>query len=499
MADVPHQTLTVRDPGLGVSPEISDTFVFVGTSSKGTINTFGFVNDPAQVVDALGQGPLAEDLCHFLAIAGGPAAYIKTAHVGNEGVVTMGTVVRGSTDNGTCVVAASATDPDGPYDRYETAKIEITKSGALGVAEFRYTLDGSSYSPAMIVPSGGTYLIPNTGLDATFAVAVASPSTPTFAAGTVFPFGTTANHYDVTQVSAALDALVAATDEVAVIVLCGREDTPADGATMHAAVNVYMTTLANGFKFAGLIMDSGVPAMSGAEFNFTTTKTAWVNAISAQSRTAACFSGVTRISQKPFVGWSNIHTSFVGPVAARAGSANLSSHLGRFADSSLPGVTAIDYDEERENQGMSAAKFITPRTWIGARGFYINKDHLRSPNGSDFTNWPRRRIMDVALSVTQKANQPYMNTKVRVLTDGTGRIDPKEAERREGTINNALRDALLSPKDAEGNQGHVAAVRYVIDRNNNVLTSNKVLGRVAIVPDPYSEEISTEIGFAASV
>jgi len=493
MAAVPKQTLTVRDPGLGVVPDAVTTFVYVGTSELGTVGEINYFANKGQVLDELGQGPLSEALCVALDIAGGPVIGIKLDHTGDEGVVTMGTPVRAQSPASDGAV--DVTELTGPFDAYEDGIVEITLGGELGVAEFRYTLDGTSWSPSLIVPSGGDYVIPNAGIQIEFTAGTA----PSFDAGDRFPFSTTANHYDTTALATAITALSESNEEFVCLVLTGREATPADGATMFAAVDTHMTSLENLFKYAGAIMDSGIPAVSGGEFVFATTKTAWVNAISAKSRVAACFSGVRRVSSKPFVGWSNIHRSFVDDVAARAAAANLSSHLGRFADGPLTGVTAIDYDEEKEGQGMSAAKFITPRTWQGAGGFFINKDNLRSPNGSDFTNWPRRRIMDVALDTTQKALQPFMNTKIRVLTDGTGRIDPRAATRIEEKVNAALTARLLTPLDAEGNVGHVAAVRYSINTEANILGTGQVPGTVGMVPDPYAEEITTELGFAAQV
>src|SRR5690606_4691435 len=129
-------------------------------------------------------------------------------------------------------------------------RIEITVAGDLGDAEFRYRLDGETWSPSIIVPSGGVYTIPNTGLKATFAVG-AGPSDPTYDLGDYFPSSTTASHYDTTTLGAAMDVARAANDLFAVLVLCGREADTEDGATLFAALDVHMTSLENARKYVG--------------------------------------------------------------------------------------------------------------------------------------------------------------------------------------------------------------------------------------------------------
>lgn len=496
MAAVPNQTLSVRDPGLGIVAEVPENTLFFGASSKGTENVLVYYNTPGDVVDALGQGPLTEDLCTFLSIAGGPALAIKVAHTGNEGAITIGTPARVGTSDGTCVVSASSTQAVGPYDEYAII-FEITVSGDLGDGEFRYTLDnGGNYSASIIIPSGGTFEIPNTGLKCVFASVASDPD---FDLGDSFGFTCTANHYDTTQLAAAITVAKESTDSFANVVLCGREASSSDGATMFAAIDVHMTTLENAFKYAGVIMDSGVPELSGDDYDFPTIKAAWVNAISAKSRVAVCFGELTHVSQKSFVGWGLLSRGLVGDVAARIGSVSISNHLGRFSDGPLPGVTAITYDEEKNGQGMSAAGFITTRTYVGPGGLFINKGNLKGPDGSDFVEYARRRIMDVALTTTRSALLKFQNIKIRVLTDGTGRIDPRAAKAIETDVNKALTQNLLVPKDAEGNAGHVADVQYLVNLENDVLGTGKVIGSLGVLPDPYAEEIITELGFVASL
>ena len=74
---IPSITQTIRDPGLGVTPDAITAFLYLGTSSAGTVNTVYAFGNPSDVIDTLGQGPLSEDLCYHLAIAGGPVYAVR--------------------------------------------------------------------------------------------------------------------------------------------------------------------------------------------------------------------------------------------------------------------------------------------------------------------------------------------------------------------------------------------------------------------------------------
>jgi hypothetical protein len=484
MAYVPGQTLTVVDPGLGLVPSAASTFAYFGTASSGTNNAVTYYTSKKKVTDTLGQGPLAEALCTHLGVAGGPVIGVKVDHTGNEGTATEGTPVRAGSSIGTVAITGD------PNDSYEGIIEIIGPVEGSDEVEFRYTLDGGhTYSPPILIPGGLVYAIPNTGLTVTFA-----EDETEFDAGDVFPFTATANHYDTTALNTAMQALKDSTEAVAVVVLCGQEADTSDGATMFAALTTHVTDLENGFRYVGGLMHAG-NSLSAGVHEFATAKSDFANSVS--SRIGVTFGNTRSVSQKPFTGWGVPLRPFCEAVAARAGASLISTHLGRFASGSLVGVVGIDYDEYLEGQATSAAKFIVPRTWPGAGGFYINRGNLRSPVGSDFDIWPKRRIMDVACDITFKALQPFMNSKIRVLKDGTGRIAPKAAAVIESRVNNALSQVLKVPTDAEGQKGHVAEVLYRVDLENNVQTTNQILGSVAVVPDAYAEEIITTLGFAA--
>ena len=78
------QTITVNGPGLGLVEAAPTTPLVLGVCSVGTANTLYTCQNKNSAITQLGQGPLAEAVCHALDVAGGPVLdegvpdYVKT-------------------------------------------------------------------------------------------------------------------------------------------------------------------------------------------------------------------------------------------------------------------------------------------------------------------------------------------------------------------------------------------------------------------------------------
>lgn len=485
---IPGQNFTILDPGLAVTPEAINTPIFFGCSSAGEDNhvyTFGRVSD---VVDTLKQGPLAEALCTYLALAGGPVYAVKLvgSAPGKAGTVNK-TPINMPTSPGTLAVGGA------PHDSYDLI-VEITKSGGLGVAEFRYSLDGgSSFSASMSVPSSGTYPVPNANITLTFAGTATAPDVlfdaldrwecdclmPVYDVGSITP-------PDKTGLAAGIEAALASSVEFSFMVLTGTYADSQDGALVAAAAAGHAQSMFNDYRFIGALVHSGIDAPLDAIEEFKDV---------ADPRIGVCYSFSKQVSNKPFVGWGVPWRPSVDIVAARAGQVSISTDLGRVASGSLTGVVAIEHDEFR-NEIMDAKRFITLRTFQGVPGYFITNGRLMSPLGSDYKYWQHRRCMDVACDVTYKAQVPIINKSVRVNADGT--IDDRDARTSEARVKSQLSGALLDPNNAEGTAGHVSAVDYKIDRATNVLGTETIKTNVAIRPLGYAKILNTELGFSAS-
>jgi hypothetical protein len=475
---IPGQSLTVRDPGLGLVPESVSTPLVLGCSSAGTVNTLYVFSNKQDAIDTLGEGPLVECVCHMLDMGGGPVAAMRLtgSTTSSAGAVTP---VRTSTSTGTITVAGAT-----PFDAYRV-RIAIVATGAAGVARFKYSLDGGySYSEELTVPSGGTYAIPRTNLTLTF-VPGAGPII--HEAGDTHSFDCVAPLYSTANLATAFTALLAATNEFSFIVLTGEHATGSAAATMFAAFDTHLTSMAAQFRYVRGIMDAGTD---------TTANVITALAAVADQRICVCYGDADMTSSKAFAGWGTPRLPSLVSIAGRAHASLISTDLARTADGPLTGVVAITHDEFR-TEVLDQHKISTLRTWQGVPGFFITNARLKSPAGSDFVYWQHGRCMDVACDTTVKAQFPFISGSVRTNANGT--IDARDAVKREETVKNALRARLISPNNAEGTPGHVSDFGYKIDRSNDVLRTFEMRSKVAIRPLGYTKRLVTEIGFAANV
>ncbi len=182
--------------------------------------------------------------------------------------------------------------------------------------------------------------------------------------------------------------------------------------------------------------------------------------------------------------------------AARAQRELISTDLARVASGPLTGVIEMSRDEFA-TQTMDNAKITTSRTMPLSQGFFLTNARMKSPTGSDFKYWQHRRIMDTACRTVAQAQVQFLSASVPV--NGNGTIDEAEAKRLEAIVTEALKVALVDPKNVEGRPSHVSDFKYSIDRTNNVLTSETLQTKVAVRPFGYPKFIESELGFSANV
>ena len=474
---IPSITQSIRDPGLATTPSAITNFMFLGCAEKGSTTAVSAFANPGDVIDTYGQGPLTEDLCYFLAIAGGPVYGLRLAG-STAATKSSVTPTRVSTSTGTVAVTGTALDS---YD----ARVEIRATGALGVAQFRYSLDGGlTYSGDIIVPSGGSYTLANTGLGLTFA---AGSGPIILEKGDLFTFTTTEAIFGTTDLATGMDVVKADNTPLAAIVLSGQFGTASAAATVAAAMAVHASALFQLYRPIRFMMDAGDEAVA-------TVKTAF--AAFASERASICYRRCTLTSAKPIIGRGSPKCSTVRALAARAGASLISTDLAWYSAGSIPGCQAITHNEYL-SELMDLDGFSTLRTHQGIAGFFPTNVRLRSSPGSDYQYWQHGRVMDVATSTSYIALLPFLSSSVRTIAGG--KIDPRDAGSWEATVSDKLRTVLLDPDNAQGTQGHISALEVAIDRQNNVLASGVVKVKVAIQPLGYAKFIVNELSFSANV
>jgi hypothetical protein len=114
-------------------------------------------------------------------------------------VVTVPTSGNPSLTSGTGTLIPTISSAS-PVDAYNVI-VTITTGGALGVAMFTYSLDGGATTSAVtLVPGGGVFPLPDTGLVVTFA--------GTLTLGDTYSFTSTGASYSSTDLTNAWNALV---------------------------------------------------------------------------------------------------------------------------------------------------------------------------------------------------------------------------------------------------------------------------------------------------
>jgi hypothetical protein len=552
MAVLPDVTVSIADGAQGLvdsSPE--QVHAVIGTCSKGTANTlYSFASIPA-LVAALGVGPAVEAAAHSLAVSGGPVYVVRVSETtaGIPGSVTQagsgptvtapaltpvtaagtspptvtlsGTVTRyidlvveitlggargtatfqysldgGATysadiataatylmgDTGVTLNFATGTDYDTdnvytaksciPNDAYEV-EVEIVAGGALGTATFRYSLDalnpdGPTWSETFTTPTSGLYTLGDSGVTLTLAAG-------TYVADTTYSLACTAPAFTTTTMGTAFAALTADPREWGCVHVVGQASSAANSKLFAAALDVLLEAAGNNFRFTmGLI-----EAFDDTDGNLIS---AFSSFSSKRVGVAAGFARITSVISGRFP-----KRSAAMPIAARFSKVGIGTDLARVADGSLPGVVYLHRDEQ-VTPALDAARFSTLRTIIGRQGPYITNARLMAPSGSDFLFVQFRRVMDRGCQVGRNALLEFLNDGVRVNANGT--IYELDARGIEAYVESALNAALTQP-------GHVTSVGCVIDRTNNVQSTQQINAQVRIRPLGYAKDITLDIGFTS--
>jgi hypothetical protein len=279
----------------------------------------------------------------------------------------------------------------------------------------------------------------------------------------------------------------------------GQSASASAAATMAAAIATHMATADANTYFARALMSTGTDTAANVQ-------SALVAAF-ADDRVGCVFSVCKYQVRDSFTGWSAPWVPFLWPVCERAMGSNLSENLGRKASGPLRGVLAIRLadgskgaDENISQQFTEDDRIIAARSYRGESGFYVNNGYLRCSGTSDFTYYDWGTTMDAACEIVQREQDKWLLSNRRVLADGSGRIDPRDADKMEKAVRQALHSALQKGASAEpGIEGHVSALNYDIDRTNDFLSTREIISTFGAVPRVPIESVATEAGFVREI
>lgn len=378
-------------------------------------------------------------------------------------VATTGTcTLTSGTGTGTVSVSSAC-----PVDAY-TAIVTIGTGGALGTATFTYSMDGGNTSSGTIVtPGSGVYVIPDTGLQVTFA--------GTFTAGDTYSFTTTTASYTSTDLTNAWNVLVADSRQWFLAHFVGAPATVAAAATLAASIETLCTTAASNYRFVRALLE--VPSDTDAN-----TLSAFASTVTPHVSWCAGYENTT----SPLTGRIYSRNS-AWPVAARVAAIPPAEDPGRVASGPLIGVVSLARDEFK-TPGLDDGRFTTLTTILGLSGFWVTNWRTGAQAGSDFSFGQYARVMDLIAALYRQGLLRYLNESLRVNGDGT--INEKDARRIEGFIDDYIRNGLPSFT--------ISSLSVTVDRTNNLLATQNLKSTARAVPLGYAKTITGDLGYTSS-
>jgi hypothetical protein len=455
---------TVGDGGLGTVPaSVENEMVVFGVAKGGTPNTVYSYSDKDDALEDLERGPLAQAAAYLL----GTGA-IKVVPVTSD-VAGVASAVTKVGDGPDVTVAGE------PNDAYSVVVV-ITKAGALGAGEFKYSLNGNvanpKYSGTFQIPAGGDYEIPGTDLTFTFGVGL-------YGLGTTYSTDCTAPGFTTTELNAAVDAYLATPFQASLFFVVG---TPADAAETVDLVTALQAKL-TAAETAKRFIRAFVEAADDSDVNLLT---ATINTV---AKRVVCSGGFVEL-------YSDVDGAFykrsgAWTMARRALGTKVNTHIGRVKDGTLDGVRALLRDERvTPGLGNDQARFCVLRTYVEKAGFYVEDDYTMAPQGSDFSQLRNGRVMDKALRIAGAFLIDLVHDDFELQPNGT--LAEHEVRRIEEYVGQGIKNGVV---DA----GNASASRFVVNRTTDFGATRTIRCKTLIQIRPDAKWIDHDITLTRTV
>ncbi len=476
MPTFPKATVGLQDGNLGIAASQTDGIVCViGHSTLAVAGTLYDFNNasPAEVIAAVGVGKGAELVASLCATEDhGP-------------IILVGTTA--STAGANSAVTSAGTSPPvvtltGVPTDDASGIVQIVQAGARGTATFKYSLDGGvTYSPEIV--TAATYLMPN-GVTLNFATGT------NYAVDNKYTFTCTAPGLTNTNITDALDALIASGRDVGVVsvVNANAGATDADRATAMAAtfavIKTKLSSLATLYRYTVAVMEAPSPVATSAA-GLATWRAALIAAAPAleEKRTLIAAGYCTKVSDLDGLSYRR---SAIFPVTERLSQSPISEDLGRLLSGAIR-VSGIEHDEEAST-ALDTFRYTTLRRVSGREGFYVTQGNTFAASGSDYGLSQLVRVINTASKTARNKALDYLND-TRFADATTGKIREADALVMDGDITDALEAALV---------GHVSGVTGRIGRNSDI-RNKQIKIEVRVQPLFYMKEIVLTLGYTSTL
>jgi hypothetical protein len=463
MPTLPDVDLRIQDGALGLLPEASDRVQLVlATAADG----------PANVVTAIGTkdvktfkgGPLVE--CVALKLDAGVTVLALRVPTTTKGVVGE---MKAPQDAPPVSATGEPLDGGGLV-------VRITVAGERTKARFVWSIDdGATFSVetnlAASVPLG------NTGITLEFPEGEYGESTR-YAAPISPPT------YSADDLVKAFDAAFAAPREWGLVHVVGLPAPSApdarakDAVALANTVAARMTAAETHYRYARAVVEA--PALDDAVLvaayaNFVSTRVA---VVARRGRLTSSLDGTRR--------WRSLAWAVTLPLGRKALGKDPAQVRSEPGTGPLPAVlTDVDADESA-TPNLDNQRFVTVRTYVGKRGFFVTNFPLMSGPRSDFKYLHLGQIVDTACKVARAVLLDFLSADLEL--NAKGNLSEPQAQAIEQALEDALRAALIQP-------GHANAVFARANRTDDVLATETLRGSFRIQPKFYPKHIEFDVGF----
>jgi Protein of unknown function (DUF2586) len=361
------------------------------------------------------------------------------------------------------------TQVSSPVDNYDML-VTITTAGALGVAVFTWSLDGGNTSTTgVLVPSGGKYAIPGSGVFLTFAGTFTALDTyESIAATAAF------TNSDVTN---AFTAFRAQAVDVGGFHINGMGANAAAAASLAGVVDAQLMAMEAEFRYSyGIVECPTVEADSALN-------TAFASFVS--TRVAVCAGD---IGHRSLLTGRVIRRNSAVPIASRAAAIRPGKKVSWVRLGGLPRVASLYPNGTATTWSpdlLDANRFMVLRVFKGRAGYFVQRDNMMANPGSDYSSLTNRRVVDAGASVARQALLPFVNEDL--LVDSTGKLQATEVTRVQNAVKSPVKDELIGNGDASG-------VTVTVDPSSNIISTATLPVTLGIQPKGYASYINVNVG-----
>lgn len=388
---------------------------------------------------------------------------------------------------GTSVPVFSGT----PLGSFDIVAVVTAAAASLTVltAAVKFSLDGGrTYGASVGIPSSGAYVIPSTGVTATWGAG-------SFVVGDTFQVKTAAPAFSTSSLDAALTGLAAVSGDYEFVHVAGAID------VTHAAI---LKAWGIARQTAGEYVFSVAGVRDQAHGESLTT---WETAIGGASPGFAAYDAGRYIDvhashgyvQSAIYSGSYFRRNLSVLRSARLALIPLQEHPGKVQTGPIAGIfpegdAASVLQDGASRTALDGYRFSTAQRLLGQlRDRYFFTSRTMALATSDFGEVQRTRVICRAATRALTAMSLYVGSDPEVKTDGSGQLTEGEAAAIEAEVTAYLKRELVDAPNAFATRVSVA-----VNRLTDVLATGTISATISVVPKGSINVVSTTITYARS-